>query len=132
MDRPQFLFSFGVGAQEGAQDDFQVRLLTLVKGGVVDQEEHRFVGHLVHGTFGLGGIVQKSVKSRLGHRLRRQQESWEMTQQEDQRKYEQKEQKHHQGLDKEIQVRPSNGDGGKGEISKSALPWKPRGEFRRD
>lgn len=51
------LSSFSALEQEherGAQDDFQVRLLTLVKGGVVDRggaEIH--VGHLVHGTFGL-------------------------------------------------------------------------------
>lgn len=77
--------------------------------------------------------MQKSVKSRLGHRLRRQQESWEMTQQEDQRKYEQRRSRSIiKGWTKKYKSVLKWRWRKKEKASKSALPWKPRGEFRRD
>ena len=78
--------------------------------------------------------MQKPVKSRLGHRLRRQQESWEMTQQEDQRKYEQRRSRSIiKGWTKKYKSIPQMEMEEKGESQQKCIAMEAKGgEFRRD
>lgn len=82
----------------------------------------------------LSPTVQKSVKSRLGHRLGRQQERWEMTQQEDQRKYDQRRGRSiPKGWTKKYKSVPHMEMEEKGENHQESVALEAKGgEFRRD